>query len=279
MRSAQRVIKYFALALAALLIFAIASGVISLISLAGFITWGADGVVGDTSVIWTGENATANTVQELNVSAGAASVRIVEVEKADQPVRVESNSEYIESWQDGGTLKVIEKTHTHWPWQERSELVIYVREGVKFEKVDLTMKAGTLNIEKLAAAEVELELGAGKTYVGELRTTKRTRIDGGAGVIEVKGGELRNLDLELGAGKAVIRAKVVGDGTVDTGVGKLELELVGKEDDYKLTIDKGIGSVTLNGRKLEDGGIYGKGESLLKIESGVGAVEIKTSSN
>lgn len=278
MRSAQKVIKYFALALAAILIFAIISGIISIISLAGFVTWGGDAPAGDTSIIWTGEDK-ENALQQLEISAGATNVRIVEVEKADKPVRIESNSDYIESWQDGSTLKVIEKSHTHWPWSERSEVVVYVRTGVKFDKVDLTMKAGTLNIEKLVAEEVELELGAGKTYIGELRTTRRTRIDGGAGVVEVRGGELRNLDLELGAGRTEIRARILGDGRVDTGVGRLELELLGEEKDYKLTIDKGLGSVTLNGRKLEDGGIYGQGENLLKIESGVGAVEIKTATN
>lgn len=278
MRSAQRVIKYFALALAAVLIFAIISGVFSVISLAGFVTWGGDEPAGDTSVIWTGEDK-ENALQQLEISAGATNVRIVEVDKADKPVRIESNSDYIESWQDGDTLKVIEKSHTHWPWSDRAEVVVYIRAGVKFDKVDLIVKAGTLNIEKLTAEEVELELGAGKTYIGELRTTRRTRIDGGAGVVEVRGGELRNLDLELGAGRAEIRARILGDGRIDTGVGRLELELLGEESDYKMTIDKGLGSVTLNGRKLEDGGIYGQGENLLKIESGVGAVEIKTATN
>lgn len=274
MRSAQQVIKYFALALAAILIFAIISGIVSLISLAGFVTWGGDDL-GDTSVIWT-EGDSKNELQRLSVSAGAANVRFVTVSEAAEPVRVESNSEYIESWQDGNTLNVVEKTHTHWPWNEKSEVVIYVRKGVKFDQVELVVKAGTLNIEELAAAELKLELGAGKTYIGNLRTTSKTRIDGGAGLVQIRGGELRNLDLEVGAGKAEVTARISGDSAVEAGVGKLELNLIGEEDDYKMTIDKGIGSVTLDGRKLEDGGIYGQGENLLKIESGVGAVEIKT---
>lgn len=274
MRDAQRVIKYFALALAAVLILMIATGILSLVSLAGMATWNGDLGLGEPSVVWTEE--AENAVRRLEISAEAASVRIVEVVEADQLVRVESTSEYIESWQDAQTLKVVEKAHTHWPWTERSEVTVYVRSGVEFEKVSLNVKAGTLNVEKLVAADLELELGAGKTHIGELRISQRTRIEGGAGVIEVRSGELKNLDLELGAGKAEIHAKVRGDGRIETGVGKLELELVGAEEDYKMTIDKGIGSVSLNRRALEDGGIYGKGENLLKIESGVGAVEITT---
>ena len=101
MRSAQRVIKYFALALAAVLIFVIISGVFSVISLAGFVTWGGDEPAGDTSVIWAGE-AKEGALQQLEVSAGATNVRIVEVDKADKPVRIESNSDYIESWRIRG---------------------------------------------------------------------------------------------------------------------------------------------------------------------------------
>jgi len=275
MRSTQRVIKYFALALAAVLIFAIFSGIVSLISLAGFVAWGDDIPVGDTSVIWA-EDEKEGKLENLNISANATNVRFVTVKEADEPVRVESNSEHIVSWRDGNTLEVVEKSHTHWPWNEKAELVVYVKQGAEFDRVDLIVKAGTLNIESLAAKELKLELGAGKTYIGNLKTTEKTRIDGGAGLVEIRDGELRNLDLEVGAGKAEVTARVLGDSTVEAGVGKLDLDLAGEEDDYKITIDKGLGSVTLNGRKLEDGGIYGQGENLLKIESGVGAVEIKT---
>jgi hypothetical protein len=51
--------------------------------------------------------------------------------------------------------------------------------------------------------------------------------------------------------------------------------LIGREEDYRLRIDKGIGSVTLDGRSLSDGESVGSGATLIEIDSGVGAVEMK----
>lgn len=58
-------------------------------------------------------------------------------------------------------------------------------------------------------------------------------------------------------------------------MGKTELTLIGREEDYRLRIDKGIGSVTLDGRSLSDGESVGSGATLIEIDSGVGAVEMK----
>lgn len=274
MRSAQRVIKYFALALAAVLILAIISGVVSLVSLAGFVTWG-DGNLGEVDSVWVGEEQINQQVKELDINVKATNVKFVKATD-NEPVRVETNNEYITTWVENNRLNVVEKSHGFFGWGGKGELIIHLREGVKFESVKIVVGAGTLNVEDIVAEEVQMELGAGKTYINKIEARRRARIDGGAGVIEIRGGELRNLDLELGAGKSEIKARLRGDTRIDSGVGKLDLDLEGQEEGYKITIDKGIGSVTLNGRKLEDGGIYGKGENLLNIESGVGAVEITT---
>lgn len=274
MRSAQRVIKYFALALAAVLILAIISGVVSLVSLAGFVTWG-DGNLGEVDSVWVGEEQINRQVKELDINVKATNVKFVKATD-NEPVRVETNNEHITTWVENNCLNVVEKSHGFFGWGGKGELIIHLREGVKFESVKIVVGAGTLNVEDIVAEEVQMELGAGKTYINKIEARRRARIDGGAGVIEIRGGELRNLDLELGAGKSEIKARLRGDTRIDSGVGKLDLDLEGQEEGYKITIDKGIGSVTLNGRKLEDGGIYGKGENLLNIESGVGAVEITT---
>lgn len=273
MKGAQKVIKWFALALAALLIVTIFSGIIGGLSFVGMMVWGDE-------ISWNGNSEWVNTefsgkeMTRLDVNVKATAVRIRTV-KEGEPVRIETNNEYITSWVDGSTLNVVEKSHGFFGWGGTGDLVIYVREDTAFDSVEIEIGAGTLDVERLEARDLKLNLGAGKTAIDELVATRRAEIDGGAGVVEIRGGELHDLDLDLGAGKAELRARVVGTGRVTTGVGKTELTLIGREEDYRLRIDKGIGSVTLDGRSLADGESVGSGATLIEIDSGVGAVEMK----
>lgn len=273
MKGAQKVIKWFALALAVLLIVTIFSGIIGGLSFVGMMVWGDE-------ISWNGNSEWVNTefsgkeMTRLDVNVKATAVRIRTV-KEGEPVRIETNNEYITSWVDGSTLNVVEKSHGFFGWGGTGDLVIYVREDTTFDSVEIEIGAGTLDVERLEARDLKLNLGAGKTAIDELFATRRAEIDGGAGVVEIRGGELHDLDLDLGAGKAELRARVVGNGRVTTGVGKTELTLIGREGDYRLRIDKGIGSVTLDGRSLSDGESVGNGTTLIEIDSGVGAVEMK----
>ena len=273
MKGAQKVIKWFALALAVLLIVTIFSGIIGGLSFVGMMVWGDE-------ISWNGNSEWVNTefsgkeMTRLDVNVKATAVRIRTV-KEGEPVRIETNNEYITSWVDGSTLNVVEKSHGFFGWGGTGDLVIYVREDTVFDSVEIESGAGTLDVERLEARDLKLNLGAGKTAIDELVATRRAEIDGGAGVVEIRGGELHDLDLDLGAGKAELRARVVGNGRVTAGVGKTELTLIGREEDYRLRIDKGIGSVTLDGRSLSDGESVGSGTTLIEIDSGVGAVEMK----
>lgn len=273
MKGAQKVIKWFALALAALLIVTIFSGIIGGLSFVGMMVWGDE-------ISWNGNSEWVNTefsgkeMTRLDVSVKATAVRI-RTAKEGESVRIETNNEYITSWVDGSTLNVVEKSHGFFGWGGTGDLVIYVREDTAFDSVEIEIGAGTLDVERLEARDLKLNLGAGKTAIDELVATRRAEIDGGAGVVEIRGGELHDLDLDLGAGKAELRARVVGNGRVTAGVGKTELTLIGREEDYRLRIDKGIGSVTLDGRSLSDGESVGSGTTLIEIDSGVGAVEMK----
>lgn len=284
MKGAQKVIKWFALALAALLIVTIFSGIIGGLSFVGMMVWGDE-------ISWNGNSEWVNTefsgkeMTRLDVNVKATAVRIRTAKEdtdlgrsmaeGKESVRIETNNEYITSWVDGSTLNVVEKSHGFFGWGGTGDLVIYVREDTAFDSVEIEIGAGTLDVERLEARDLKLDLGAGKTAIDELVATRRAEIEGGAGVVEIRGGELRDLDLDLGAGKAELRARVVGNGRVTAGVGKTELTLIGREEDYRLRIDKGIGSVTLDGRSLSDGETVGDGATLIEIDSGVGAVEMK----
>lgn len=57
-------------------------------------------------------------------------------------------------------------------------------------------------------------------------------------------------------------------------VGELNLTLVGAQEDYCITMDKGLGTAIINGVKMEDDTVYGSGETTVEVDGGVGELKI-----
>ena len=119
-------------------------------------------------------------------------------------------------------------------------------------------------------------MGAGKTVISELIVSNEIEIDGGAGEFIIENGSLNNLDFDMGVGRAKINADITGNSKIDSGVGKLEINLPSNVDSYRFKINKGIGSIKLNGENVSDGTIIGSGSSSIYIDGGVGTIDIKT---
>lgn len=275
MKAVQHIIKGFALALALVIVISIFGAVAGGVFWVGMMVGGGidDGDWNGNVGSWTEEIIDSKSVAELDINVKATRLEIRQVSDGE-PVRVETNNEYVSAWMNGNRLDVVEKNHWSLGWGEARSVVIYVRKNVKFDRVKIEVGAGTLRIEGLETRELDLNLGAGKAQIDNLKVTERADIDGGAGKTAVSG-ELKNAEIELGVGKADITARLLGDSKIDTGVGKLDLTLIGKESDYMLVVDKGVGSVILEGKTLSDGERWGSGVNRVDLESGVGAVDIR----
>lgn len=274
MNTAQRIIKGFAIGLAVLIIVSIAGMILSAVGTLGLIADEFSGnKVGPMETVNLGGDDESQTVKRLDVSVKATRVW---VKLADAGVSYQTNNEYIDVWEENGTMHVVERSHGVFGFGGTGELTIYLDNKMALDEIKLEIGAGTLSAQSLVAKRIELELGAGKTEIEYLKASEALRIDGGAGVLTVHGGEAENAEIEIGAGKADLRLRLMGKSRIDTGVGKTDLTLVGEEKDYRLSVDKGIGSVSYNGRSLADNAREGDGANTIKIESGVGAVEIRT---
>lgn len=275
MNTAQKIIKGFAIGLAIFIMVSIAGVILSAVGTLGLISEGLerDNPMMGEKVELLGDKSENQTVKRLDVSVKATRVWVKPV---DAGVSYQTNNDHIDVWEENGTIHVVERSHGLFGFGGTGELTIYVDNKIELEEVKFEVGAGTLTVQNLMAKRVDLELGAGKTEIERLSASERLRIDGGAGLLEVKDGKAKNAEIKIGAGKADLRVELVGDSKIDSGVGKVELDLIGNEADYRLEIDKGLGSVSYNGRSLEDDAREGNGDNRVKIDSGVGAVEIRT---
>lgn len=156
--------------------------------------------------------------------------------------------------------------------------IILPKDGEELDRVTIDAGAGAILIEALATKNLALDLGAGRAEINNLTVSNNTKINGGAGLVIINDASLNDVDLDMGVGRMAFSGEIKGNADVDAGVGKLELTLFGDENDYRMKFSKGIGAISLNGQNMSDDSVWGRGDSTIDIDGGVGAIEVKVES-
>lgn len=266
MNGAQKTIKGLALALAVVIMVSVLSAVVGVGVILGQVFSADDRGVTE----WTETVISENwEFTELHIELKSTSLRI---ERGDE-FQVLADEEVIETRRVGNAVYIEEKEHGWWGWWNEigGEVKVTLPEDVDLKKVELEMGAGALYAREIAAEEVKLNLGAGRAEFDGLRATKWTEVDGGAGLLIIRDAEVSELDLDMGVGRTEIMAILQGDSKISAGVGKLELTLIGEEDDYRVKFDQGLGSLSQEGISLDNP----QGKNLVEIDGGVGAIDLR----
>ena len=190
--------------------------------------------------------------------------------------KVETNNSKITFTNDNGSVKIKEENRNWLNNNKESNLIIYIpRDMIAIDETKIETGAGKINIEKLNTQSLYLELGAGDVYIKNLTVTKEAKIDGGLGRTELKSCEINNLKANLGMGDFVFNGKLTGKNEIDSGVGAIDIDLMDNKGNYKINVSKGLGNVTLDGQKLEMDRVYGTGENYLDVDGGIGEIKIE----
>jgi len=225
----------------------------------------------------TGEMQTyeiTSEIHSLDIEIGAADFII---EHGDS-FYVESNMKHLSVSESNGVLSIVEKQKNGIFYGVHSTdavLKLYLPSDIVFETVDITTGAALLTADSLSANSVELKLGAGKVQIECLNAYSDADIEGGTGQINIENGILNDLDLEMGMGELNLSAALLGNCDLSLGVGASNLTLNGSKDDYKVDIEKGLGSISVDGENVSDFGSSGNGKNSIKIQGGVGAVNVE----
>lgn len=254
MTTFQKIIKYLAIAFAVFLSISIISGICGAIfSITGIFH---NNPVGEMKQYSVGSDFT-----KIKTELSAASLEI----KTGDQFRIDSNHKYIDCREEDGCLVIKEKKSTFPGRFADVRVVVTIPEGTVFQTAQIGAGAGEVDIEELAAGELN---------AGKLTAAKQAKIDGGAGSVSIKEGSLPNADIDMGVGELEYTGTLTGRARIDYGVGETNLVLTGSEKDYEISLDKGVGEATLNGRKMSDDAVYGSGNNRIEIDGGVGELEI-----
>lgn len=260
----QKVIKYLAIALAAFLAVSIIGGALSLL-----------GVLGG----FFGDNALTEDIKGYTVSSDISSIE-VKINAADFVIKqgdsffVESNLKYLKVEDNGGVLTIKETKKLRGVTYTDAVLTVYIPANTVFENANITTGAGRFTADCLSANTIKFDLGAGEVTVDTLIATSNIDINGGAGKISILGGTLHSLDLDMGIGQLNLTCALTGENDFDLGVGESNITVIGKKNDYKLDIEKGIGSITVNGTAVSNIKEQKKGKNSINISGGIGGINL-----
>ena len=260
----QKTVKYIAMTFAIFLTVSIIGGVLSMFGLfSGF--FGGDAVADNVKTY-----AVSSDINVLDVKINAADFQI----KQGETFSVESNLKHLTVEDKNGVL-TIKETKKFGSTYTGAILTLYIPADTVFEKANIVTGAGRFIVDCLSADNMNFELGAGEVTINTLIATKSADIEGGAGKITITDGTLHNLDLEMGVGQLNLTAVLTGDCQLDSGVGEMNITLLGNKEDYKLELEKGIGSISVDGQGISNNGNIGNGTNEVEINGGVGAINVK----
>lgn len=215
-------------------------------------------------------------VYDINTEIQSLEIRVnavdLEIRQSDA-FSVESNLKYLTVSEENGVLKIVEETKVGVTYNV-PKLTLYVPSSTVFESASITTGAAKLTADTFTSKSLHLQLGAGDVRIESLNATSKAVIEGGAGKITVNGGTLKDLDLEMGVGELNLASVLLGDSDLTLGVGESNLTLIGNRDDYKVDIEKGLGSITVDGKSVTDFGSSGNGQNDVNIIGGVGNINV-----
>lgn len=263
MTSFQKAVKYFAYAVAALLIVAILT---SIIRFTGVVNKVSDD---DYTLAESVKYSISSDVKSIDISIAAADFSIVQAESFS----IVSNLKNITVDDSNGVLKVREEKSIGLTTND-AELILYLPTDIVLKSADINSGFGRLVVDCLKADDLNLSLGAGEVNISELHAINKATINGGAGKTTINGGTLNNLDFEMGVGELDLTSALIGESELEFGVGKTRLTLIGSQNDYSIDVDEGIGDIKINGVSFSKDKVYGNGGNSVSIDGGVGSIDV-----
>lgn len=263
MTGTQKIIKYLAIAFAFCLIAGVLTGGISLLTAFSDFAGESDFDIKDKEFS-VGENT-----KHLKINLANTDLIIKEGDK----LSVRSTKGNVVAKEKLGSITVTEKKASS-DIREDGRTVLTVPKGYVFDKVNIETGRGKLIADVLNSKKVYLNFGAGEVIIENLIAAEKTEINGGAGKLTINNGKICDADFDIGAGGFNVTAEFAGNSDFDCGVGKVNINLKGKEENYRISVDKGLGAATIKGESVSDETVYGNGENMIDVDGGVGEIKI-----
>lgn len=256
MNGIQKVIKIFAICLAVFII----------VNICGWIIFGINLLVriGDSGSTETWEEGTELEYYEGSLSQNITEIDIdikstkltIKAEGTEFALQINDRSDY-HIKEENGKLKIKENSAWFWNNERPENIIITIPESAILNDLDIDSGGGKIRIDGVKSNKINIDQGAGLLEVENCNFDK-INIDGGAGEIKVLSSVLNDLKLNAGVGRVGIDGEITGNSKIECGIGEIDVNLIGGEESYKITAEKGIGSIKINNEEQGNNTSYGR---------------------
>lgn len=213
------------------------------------------------STVWNSDN---DYFDEIDVDIKYSDFSLI---YGDEYLIKSEDTRGVEYSTKNGWLKIKDKKKFYFDDRKKIEIVI-LRNSV-FNDAKINNDAG----EGINLKSINMDFGVGKVTIDSL-TSDKADIDSGAGKIVINSGSIGKLDFDMGVGEAIISSEIGNDTKIDAGVGTFTFNIFGNKDDYKITVDKGIGDVSIDNTLFSDNSKIGNGSKNIIVNGGIGNISI-----
>lgn len=242
----------------------------------------------------------ASDVKNLDFDLHACVLEILPAKGQEIELGIEENQSQIRYRLSDDTLTITGKYNSNVVWKLGKDgnapvIRLYLPEGMSFDRVQMEIGIGEVSLAPLQAKEMILDVGAATCEMQGL-TADTVTLSVGAGTVELEtletgvlltdigAGELTadevmisdNAEISIGMGSTVITGTINGNLCVDCGMGSIEMELAGAEEDFNYDVSSGMGNVEIGNssftsteKQINNGSIKN-----CEISNGMGSTEI-----
>lgn len=134
-------------------------------------------------------------------------------------------------------------------WSDNTRIEITLPEDFKADELTLSIGAGAIRADSLKAKTVMVNVGAGSIRIDELNVENASSYSVGAGELIIEDFIGRDIDVDCTVGAITLSGIIKGNNYVNCGIGSVEMDIDGQEEDYNYDISSGIGNVQINNNK------------------------------
>lgn len=181
---------------------------------------------------------------KIDVAAGNAKVSFYDGENVQIEYQTHSKYGFVAS-ESNGTVKLEQPHNTwwiNWGWGMRRAPTATVKIPYAFIlDLDIEISAGAVDVESGTFGKLTADVSAGKLDFKNIVCAEAI-CNISAGNLSVDGMACTSLDCDVSAGNASFTGVTCSDIDIDVSAGSLYMMVVGKKDDYSISVSKSAGS-------------------------------------
>jgi hypothetical protein len=240
----------------------------------------------------------------VNMSESYEGVENLDIDIDYGKVKIEQGTEFsisaenirkdeLKSYVEDGTWHIKEDNSRHYDflgidfhlgdgriWNDHFAPRITVTLPEGFEASDFTLKvgAGSVAVDEVYAVKGNFSVDAGEIDINQLTISDESKYTVGTGKMTLSEAKVNNIIVDSGVGSVDINGEVNGENDIKCGVGSVNLNLDGTEEEYSYDVSCGIGNISIDGHSYKniDGEVIDNdaADNSLKLDCGIGHISV-----